>query len=99
MKKAAKLFAEFSALALLLSPLAVPTPAAAQGPHYTFFPSASTTDGRFLSLAGTPLKTLGGETIDLQVGAPAGASSFEIGIFDGDTGKDGVGIVNPGGGH
>ncbi|MEP7218925.1 MAG: SdrD B-like domain-containing protein, partial [Bacteroidota bacterium] len=53
--------------------------------QYTYFPSASTTDGRFLSMAGTGISTLG-QDIVLKVACPGAANTLEIGFFDGETG-------------
>ncbi len=55
------------------------------GRRYVYFPSADTKDGRFLSMAGSGLNTLG-EDIVLKLAAPGSTSSIEIGIFDGETG-------------
>ncbi len=53
--------------------------------RYVYFPSPKTNDGRFLTLAGAGLNTLG-EDIVLKIASPANAASIEIGIFDGETG-------------
>ncbi len=53
--------------------------------RYVYFPSPSITDGRFLSMAGSGLNTLG-EDIVLKLAVPGATSSIEIGIFDGETG-------------
>ena len=77
------------ALFLLAMPVvsaAVSTQPAAAAPVYTCFPSCSTTDGRFLALAGSGLNTLAGDLIKFSIGVTASTASFEIGIFDGDTG-------------
>lgn len=67
-------------------------------PVYSYFPSASNLDGRMLCLAGTPLETLAGTTIEMRIGVPSTSSSFQVGVFDGDTGKNPAGaIVDPGG--
>lgn len=50
------------------------------------FPTCTSNDGRFLSLAGTGLETLVGDRVYLEFAAPSSATTFEIGIFDGDTG-------------
>jgi len=87
--------------ALLTAQLAAIQPSTAQqtGPVYTFFPTASTTDGRMIGLSGRPAVTLAGETIDLRLAVPSGATSFEIGLFDGDTGKDNAGNLNAAAGN
>jgi hypothetical protein len=43
--------------------------------------------------------TLGVETIHVKLTVPNGTSTWEVGIFDGDTGKDATGAVNPNNGH
>src|SRR6185369_1316495 len=47
-------------------------------------PSCDTTDGRFLAIAGQNLATLSGSDLNLQISVPAAATSFTIGVFDGD---------------
>lgn len=49
-------------------------------------PSLVTTDGRFLAIAGTGANTLGYVPTIVYIGAPSGATSVDIGIFDGDIG-------------
>jgi hypothetical protein len=68
---------------------------------FTYFPTASTTDARFLNLtqAGSKVVTLGGAPIITKIRVPAGTESFEVGIFDGDSGRDNTGALNPGGGN
>ena len=74
-------------LALLVVPMSMtPQPATALGP-YNCFPSCAGTDARFLTIAGSGLATLMGQEVNLHFAAPAGATSLEIGIFDGDTGN------------
>jgi len=85
--------------ALLGLPFLAGRPSEAQVASYNYFPTANTTDAKMLSLGGSAVKTLGGETIDLQLVAPAGSSTFEIGFFDGDTGRDASGAINPPAGH
>lgn len=53
---------------------------------YTCFPTCDETDARFLSVAGTGLQTLAGQTITMTITSPEQASSLEIGFFDGETG-------------
>lgn len=95
-----------SVLALLLSVLALvllvdgsrsPVKAVAN-PVYTYFPTGATNDGRMLCLAGLPLETMAGATIEMRIGVPSGVGSFEVGVFDGDSGKNAAGeLVDPGG--
>lgn len=74
-------------------------PASAQGPAYTYFPSAATNDARMLSLSGNALQTLGATKINIALALPPSQASFELGIFDGDTGRDSAGALNDVGGH
>lgn len=85
-------------LAALLLPatLAVRSARAAGGP-FNYFPTgtlsdgteidSTVNDGRFLALAGIGAQTLAGDTITVAFTAPAVATNFQIGIFDGDTGR------------
>jgi len=61
-------------------------PAGAQAAGYTYFPSASTTDARFVALASSGLQTLSGNKVTIGFAAAESARQFEIGLFDGDTG-------------
>ena len=77
------------ALFLLAVPVVaagVSTQPVAAASVYTCFPTCSSTDGRFLALAGTGLNTLAGDTIQIEIGVPASRTDFNIGIFDGETG-------------
>ncbi len=85
-------------LAVVLGLLATVLPSSAAGP-YTYFPTASTTDARMLNVSGSGLVTLAGQSTDIEFSVPAGTLTFEIGIFDGDNGKDNLGNLNPSGGH
>jgi len=92
---AAKLGALLATGALLASQLAGGQPTQAQaGGNYTYFPTASTTDARMLGLSGRPAITLAGETIRIRLETPANLNTFELGLFDGDTGKDNAGNIN-----
>ncbi len=64
------------------------------GQTYYYFPSADTTDGRMISQAGTQLETLVAVGAELDIRVPAGSTRWELGIFDGDTGKDASGVVS-----
>jgi hypothetical protein len=54
--------------------------------QYTCFPTCSSTDGRFLTIAGAGYNTLINSDVVMKFGSPAGSPSIEIGIFDGETG-------------
>ncbi|MFN3648520.1 MAG: SdrD B-like domain-containing protein [Armatimonadota bacterium] len=51
---------------------------------YVGFPSLKVDDGKFLSLAGKNRSTLN-QAIELRISIPAGADTFEVGIFDGES--------------
>ena len=69
----------------LLVPAGVGPIARAQA-EYVCFPTCSETDARFITLQGTQLSTIAGDSIGLEFMAPQGATSLTIAIFDGDTG-------------
>lgn len=48
------------------------------------FPTCIANDAKMLSLAGSGLATLSGDSISLSLAAPAGSAGFDLGIFDGD---------------
>lgn len=52
---------------------------------YSYLPSGSTTDDRFLSVAGGAIQTLGENPLYFKLASLSNAASIEIGIFDGDT--------------
>jgi len=54
-------------------------------PTYSYFPSASTTDGRFLSLVGTGLNSMAGDIVEFGIGLPGSTDSLRLGFFDGET--------------
>lgn len=72
--------------AALLTATALTAPSVTAQTTYTCFPTCSTTDGRFLSLAGTGLDAFAGNTITIGIGLPPNATTLEIGIFDGESG-------------
>lgn len=61
---------------------------------YTCLPTCVENDGKFLSHPGEQMDSFAGARIVVWIGVPEGQSSFEIGIFDGDSGKDNSGAVN-----
>jgi hypothetical protein len=76
------------ALVMLLGAFWGASPAAAQ---IRCLPSCDPTDGRFLAIAGSNLITLSDTALDLTISVPADATSFQLGIFDGDArGVDGL---------
>jgi hypothetical protein len=60
---------------------------------YSCMPTCVEDDGKFLSMPGENMASFGGAKIVLWIEAPVGQSSFEIGIFDGDSGKTDDGTV------
>jgi hypothetical protein len=71
--------------AVLLTATALTAPAVTAQTTYTCFPTCSTTDGRFLSLAGTGIDAFAGNDITIGLGLPPNATTLEIGIFDGES--------------
>jgi hypothetical protein len=76
-----------------LATVPVPEYAAPAG-GYTCLPSCPENDGKFFALVGDNMKSLGGVKITAWIAVPAGAPTFQVGIFDGDSGKDGTGAFN-----
>jgi protocatechuate 3,4-dioxygenase beta subunit len=62
-------------------------PQAAEAQSVRCLPTCNVTDGRFLAIAGSNLQTLSPPDLNLSIAVPAGADSFQIGIFDGDGGE------------
>lgn len=69
-------------IAALLLLGAVPAPAAA-APVYSYFPSASATDGKMLCVAGQGLQTLSGQSVTVSFSVANAVSQFNVGFFDG----------------
>jgi hypothetical protein len=80
------LLAIFVVALLALVLFGTPTRPAAADLAYTCSPTCQENDGRFLSLAGAQLITLGEPDITIEFVAPIGAANLHIEIFDGDTG-------------
>ncbi len=60
---------------------------------YSCLPTCSETDGKFFMIANDGVKTFAGSRIVLWVGVPGDYKNFELGIFDGDSGKDNAGTI------
>jgi hypothetical protein len=60
---------------------------AAANTGFRCLPSCATDDGRFLAIAGINFQTLSPPELTLEISVPAGSTSFQIGIFDGDGGE------------
>ncbi len=86
MKHLKSLFNIFVLLALMVTSFGFAIQSAKADPIYNCFPTCATNDGRFLALAGSGLETLAGDNQLFEISIPAGTTSFEMGIFDGDTG-------------
>jgi hypothetical protein len=72
-------------LLVAVASLGAARPAAAAEP-YAYLPTASVTDGRFLTVAGAGLQTVAGHEILVKIAFSRDAAGVsEIGIFDGDT--------------
>lgn len=72
-------------------------PAPAGG--YTCMPSCAENDGLFFSMPGADMASFGGETTVVWISVPGNQTSFELGIFDGDSGRDAAGNMNMRGGN
>jgi len=70
-------------------PTPPPTPSG-----YTCLPTCIENDAKFLFMAGLSWSTFGGTKQAFWIAVPSSYASFEIGIFDGDSGKDNAGAVN-----
>jgi hypothetical protein len=60
---------------------------AAANTGFRCLPTCATNDGRFLAIAGANFQTLSPPELSLEISVPAGSTSFQIGIFDGDGGE------------
>ena len=58
---------------------------------FAAFPSQSVKDGRFLGFGCAGLATFE-QNVQVAMAAPAATLTFDLNIFDGDTGKLGVGL-------
>jgi len=74
---------------ITLPPVEYPDP---QG-GYTCFPTCVENDGKFLLIANNGTKTFAGEKQVFWIGVPGNKASFEVGIFDGDSGLDDTGQI------
>ncbi len=84
MKNVARWIIVVAVMALLV-PVGAGPLAQAQA-EYVCFPTCDETDARFMTLQGTELRTIAGDSIGLEFMAPQSAESLEIAIFDGETG-------------
>jgi hypothetical protein len=85
--------ARFPAAAPSARPASPPETPVQDSTAWHCLPTCSSTDGRFLAIAGQNLATLSGSDLNLQISVPASAPSFTVGFFDGDArGVDSAGI-------
>ena len=61
---------------------------------YTCLPSCVENDGQFLVMSGGDMHSFGGATTVVWISVPGNLTTFELGIFDGDSGKDNTGNLN-----
>ncbi len=61
---------------------------------YTCFPTCVENDGKFLMIANNGVKTFAGVEQVFWIGVPGNKESFDLGIFDGDSGLDNAGQAN-----
>ncbi|MBN1978806.1 MAG: VWA domain-containing protein [Anaerolineae bacterium] len=61
---------------------------------YYCMPTCTENDGRFLAMPGESVASFGGARTVLWIEAPVGSSRFEIGIFDGDSGRTNDGSIS-----
>ncbi len=61
---------------------------------YSGFPTLVEDDAKFLCIVGTEEQTFANVSIVMWIGVESTEDSFEIGIFDGDTGLTGAGVEN-----
>jgi hypothetical protein len=76
--------------AITLPPVQYPDPKNG----YTCLPTCPKDDGKFLVISNLGQASFAGEKVVLWIGVPGNKTSFELGIFDGDSGKDSTGQVN-----
>jgi len=67
--------------------------------EYSCMPTCTENDGKFLSMPGENMASFGGAKIDMWITSGQTQPSFEIGIFDGDSGLDNTGALNVTGGN
>ena len=66
---------------------------------YTCLPTCAENDGKFFLIANPGTATFSGSKIVVWIGVPGQYKTFELGIFDGDSGLDNSGVVKLGGGN
>lgn len=65
----------------------------------TCLPTCETDDGKFLLISNNGMYTFAGQKIVAWITVPADWGSWELGIFDGDSGKDNAGNIRMVGGN
>ncbi len=76
----------WTALAASAAVAARPRAAVGPGSGPKCLPTCSAADGRFLTIAGQNFVTLSDTVFTLKIGVPAGAATFSVGFFDGESG-------------
>ncbi len=82
---------------VIVIPPTEPYPAPVNG--YTCLPTCAENDGKFFVAPGQDQKTFAGAKTALWIAVPGDYTTFEVGIFDGDDGKDNNGNLNISGGN
>lgn len=88
MKRLSTFFNFFLLVALLAAGLGIPARSASavsETGQYVCLPNCNPTDGRMFTISGINFKTLAGQVIFVKVAVPAAMTTFQIGVFDGDT--------------
>ena len=83
-----RIVAAIAALAAVMGGLGASSAEAQAPTFYTYIPSGDVTDGRMIAQAGTALDTLVAVGTEFGIQVDGSETSWELGIFDGDTGKD-----------
>jgi len=61
---------------------------------YTCLPTCDEKDGKFFVLPGEGTNSFTAWPIVVWIGVPGSSTTYELGIFDGDSGKDNTGAIN-----
>ena len=83
-----RIVAAIATLAAVMGGLGASSAEAQAPTFYTYIPSGDVTDGRMIAQAGTGLDTLVAVGTEFGIEVDGSETSWELGIFDGDTGKD-----------
>ena len=61
---------------------------------YTCLPTCDVADGKMFSHVGEHTASFAADDIVVWIGVPAGMTNFELGIFDGDSGRTNSGVIS-----